>query len=172
MPPNKKSSETARTRKFRASALRQEDERTISHIEEFGCSVVSVARTKDGLGWSYTIGIFDTSGKPEIITVGLSPEAAHSSKSAVGELKEAHQVLSKRVKTADSLLEYYSVHKCSDSTDHFQVEVGEEVGPEFKTARSFYFQVLGEGIYTMVRVTKKRDPRCRGRNILEEMSTK
>jgi hypothetical protein len=68
MPPNKKNFETARTRKFRASALSQQDERTIGHIEEFGCSVVSVKRTEYGLGWSYTIGVFDTTGKPEIMT--------------------------------------------------------------------------------------------------------
>jgi hypothetical protein len=54
-----------------------EDKRTIGHIEKFGCSVVSVARTNYGLGWSYTIGIFDTCGKPEIVTVGLPPETAH-----------------------------------------------------------------------------------------------
>jgi hypothetical protein len=77
MPPNKNSFETARTRKFRANELCQEDEGTISHIEEFGCSVVNVTRTEHGLGWSYTIGVFDTSGKPEIITVGLPPETAH-----------------------------------------------------------------------------------------------
>lgn len=77
MPPSHRNFETARTRKFRASELSQEDERTISHIEEFGCSVVSVKRTNYGLGWSYTIGIFDTIGKPEIITVGLLPETAH-----------------------------------------------------------------------------------------------
>src|SRR5262245_35091697 len=77
MPPNKRNFETARTRKFRQSTLSQEDERTIRHIEEFGCSVVSVARTAYGLGWSYTIGVFDTSGGPEIITVGLPPETAH-----------------------------------------------------------------------------------------------
>ena len=28
-------------------------------------------------GWSYTVGVFDTSGRPEIITVGLLPETAH-----------------------------------------------------------------------------------------------
>jgi uncharacterized protein DUF4262 len=77
MPPTKRNFETERTRKFRAGALCEEDERTISQIEEFGCSVVSVARTEYGLGWSYTIGVFDTSGKPEIITVGLLPETAH-----------------------------------------------------------------------------------------------
>ena len=76
MPPQKRNFETARTRKFRASALCKEDERTISHIEEFGCSVVSVD-AKGGLGWSYTIGNFDTSGAPEIITVGLLPATAH-----------------------------------------------------------------------------------------------
>jgi hypothetical protein len=77
MLDNNKAFETARTRKFRASALSPEDERTVSHIEKFGCSVVSVARTEYGLGWSYTIGIFDTCGQPEIITVGLPPETAH-----------------------------------------------------------------------------------------------
>src|SRR5271166_1044415 len=72
--PHKRNFETARTKKFRATALCQADERTISHIEEFGSSVVKVARTNQGFGWSYTIGIFDTSGGPEIITVGLPPE--------------------------------------------------------------------------------------------------
>ena len=69
--------ETPRTRKFRSGPLSAEDELTISHIEEFGCSVVSVERTRHGLGWSYTVGLFDTTGKPEIITVGLPPETAH-----------------------------------------------------------------------------------------------
>jgi hypothetical protein len=77
MPPGKTRFQTARTRKFRAAALSEEDERTISHVEEFGCSVVSVKRAKYGLGWSYTVGVFDTSGKPEIITVGLLPDTAH-----------------------------------------------------------------------------------------------
>jgi hypothetical protein len=57
--------------------LSDEDERTISHVEEFGCSVVSVKRTTHGLGWSYTVGVFDTCSKPEIITVGLQPDTAH-----------------------------------------------------------------------------------------------
>jgi hypothetical protein len=40
-----KNFETARTRNFRATELSSEDERTIGHIEEFGCSVVNVKRT-------------------------------------------------------------------------------------------------------------------------------
>jgi len=77
MPPGETRFQTARTRNFRATVLPDEDERTIRHVEEFGCSVVSVKRTKYASGWSYTVGVFDTSGKPEIITVGLLPERAH-----------------------------------------------------------------------------------------------
>jgi hypothetical protein len=77
MPQSTRNFETARTRNFRASVLSSADERTISHIEEFGCSVVNVARTNYGLGWSYTIGIFDTSGRSEIIAVGLPTKTAH-----------------------------------------------------------------------------------------------
>jgi hypothetical protein len=77
MSSHMKNFETPRTRKFRASQLSQEEERTIGHIEGFGCSVVNVTGTKYGHGWSYTVGVFDTCGKPEIITVGLPPETAH-----------------------------------------------------------------------------------------------
>ena len=89
MPAKKANFETARTRKFRASALGEEDERTISNIEEFGCSVMHVAGTDQGLGWSYTIGIFDTCGKPEIITVGLPPETAHFALNGAAKLLRA-----------------------------------------------------------------------------------
>lgn len=77
MASDKKSFQTERTEKFRKSELSHSEERTISHIEEFGCSVLNVTRTKHTSGWSYTVGVFDTSGKPEIITVGLLPETAH-----------------------------------------------------------------------------------------------
>lgn len=77
MPPGKTKFQTARTQGFRGTELSKEDERTIGHVEEFGCSVVSVKRTSYGLGWSYTVGVFDTCGKPEIITVGLLPDTAH-----------------------------------------------------------------------------------------------
>lgn len=95
MPPGETKFQTARTRKFRAAALSEQDERTISHVERFGCSVVSVKRTKYGLGWSYTVGIFDTSGKPEIITVGLLPETAHSALSGAAKLLRAGVDLTK-----------------------------------------------------------------------------
>jgi uncharacterized protein DUF4262 len=73
--PNRKF-ETERTRRFRAGELSDRDERTISHVEVFGCEVVQVKKTSTGPGWSYTIGIFDTCGKPDLITVGLPEKTA------------------------------------------------------------------------------------------------
>ena len=76
MPPGKQIFETERTRRFRATELSEEDERTISHIEEFGCSIMNVRKTSHGAGWSYTIGAYDTGAKAEIITVGLKEGTA------------------------------------------------------------------------------------------------
>jgi hypothetical protein len=96
MPLNKRKFETARTRKFRETELCREDERTIGHIEEFGCSVLSVERTSYGLGWSYTVGIFDTCAKPELITVGLPPETAHYALNEAAKLMRAGADLTKK----------------------------------------------------------------------------
>ena len=76
MPNASREFETARTRQFRAAGLNKEDDRTIGLIEEFGCSVIQVKKTEYGLGWSYTVGAYDTAGKPEIITVGLPEKTA------------------------------------------------------------------------------------------------
>jgi Domain of unknown function (DUF4262) len=71
--------ETARTRHFRAGVLNEDDEGTIRNVEKFGCSVISVKSDAGrALGWTYTIGVFDTCGKPDLVTVGLDPEVAHS----------------------------------------------------------------------------------------------
>jgi Domain of unknown function (DUF4262) len=76
MPPTTRNFETARTRRFRATDLTEQDERTISRIEEFGCSITQVKSSTSGPGWSYTLGINDTAGGPEIITVGLREKTA------------------------------------------------------------------------------------------------
>jgi hypothetical protein len=68
--------QTERTRRFRQGDLSETDERTIANIEKFGCQVVQVKQTIAALGWSYTMGVYDTCGKPELITVGLPEETA------------------------------------------------------------------------------------------------
>jgi len=79
MPESVKKFETARTRQLRSTDLNVHDEHTISQIEEFGCSVLSVGRDcRDEFGWTYTIGVFDTCGRPDLITVGLPSKTAHA----------------------------------------------------------------------------------------------
>jgi hypothetical protein len=79
LPDNTRQYETARTRHFRTTELNEHDERTIRHIEEFGCAVVSV-KSSSGRehGWSYTIGVYDTCGKPDLIVAALHHDVAHS----------------------------------------------------------------------------------------------
>jgi hypothetical protein len=79
MPNSAKKFETARTRQLRATDLLSADERTIGQIEEHGCSVISVGRDcREDLSWTYTIGVYDTCGKADLITVGLPFKTAHS----------------------------------------------------------------------------------------------
>ena len=79
MDNQKKKYETERTRSWRATELHPTDTHTIAQIEEYGCSIISVVRDcKDDLGWSYTIGVYDTCGKPDLITVGLHSKTANA----------------------------------------------------------------------------------------------
>lgn len=69
--------ETQRTQHFRSQELTERGGRTITNIETFGCEIVQVKSSTTGPGWSYTVGVYDTCGKPEVITVGLKGETAH-----------------------------------------------------------------------------------------------
>jgi hypothetical protein len=68
--------DTERIKRHRSKLLSESDERTIGRVETFGCEVVQVTSTATSQGWSYTVGIYDTCGQPEVITVGLREETA------------------------------------------------------------------------------------------------
>jgi uncharacterized protein DUF4262 len=63
--------------RFRAEKLEEREERTIANIEKYGCEVIQVKRSNANPGWSYTLGVYDTCGKPEVITVGLYENTSH-----------------------------------------------------------------------------------------------
>jgi hypothetical protein len=46
-------------------------ENTLRHIRETGVGVISVAGDDRSLGWTYSTGLFDTYGQPEIILTGF-----------------------------------------------------------------------------------------------------
>lgn len=98
--------------------------------------------------------------------------AGWSSESASGALREAHRAFSRRNQATNPLYEFNSVYKCSGSHVRHQVELVESTGKDFKTESSFYYQVVGDGTYTMMRVSKTPDPSCRGDNLLEGITAK
>jgi hypothetical protein len=54
------------------------DKRLVDDVEKYGFHIINV-REENGIpGWGYTIGIYETAKQPEIIVVGLKPDAAHS----------------------------------------------------------------------------------------------
>jgi len=100
-----------------------------------------------------------------------SESAAWSSSSSADMLRQAHQMMSRREKSTNRLLEYGSVYKCSGG-DSYQVEVIEETGKNFNVEHSYYFHLAGDGPFTMTSVSQKSDGNCGGRNLLDDMATK
>lgn len=89
MPNSEIKFATDRTRFLRSCELDAQEDRTISHIETHGCSVFRVESSTTGPSWSYTVGVYDTSGRPELITVGLlEPTARFLLNEAAGELRK------------------------------------------------------------------------------------
>ena len=68
---------TERTAAFRRTTLDEREQKTVSDIEMFGATVIHVEPTASGPSWSYTIGVFDTCGKSEIVAIGLKQETVH-----------------------------------------------------------------------------------------------
>lgn len=99
-----------------------------------------------------------------------SEASAWSSKASMPELKQAHDKWSRHEKANNRLLEFCSVHECS--ADSYQVEVCEETGKNFTVSHSSYFEVSGSGPFTMTHVSTSPNPKCKGRDLLEDMATK
>jgi hypothetical protein len=98
--------------------------------------------------------------------------SAWSSKAASEQLRKEHNGLSRTDNSADRLLSFGTIYRCSDAQDHFQVELVEETGPKFDIDQSFYFQVVGKNAFTMTGISRIPDPKCAGRDLLDEMSNK
>jgi hypothetical protein len=53
------------------------DQRTLEHIERFGCSVMHIAAEDDLPPFTYSVGIKKTSAAPEVVVIGLKEPIAH-----------------------------------------------------------------------------------------------
>lgn len=54
------------------------DQQTLDNIQEYGCSVMHIAGEDDLPPFSYSVGVQQTSGAPEMVVIGLKPELAHA----------------------------------------------------------------------------------------------
>lgn len=68
---------TKRLQAWRASELERSFTSTLDHIEEFGWECLSVKGDSVAPRFSYTIGLFDTAGLPELVQVGLTEKTGH-----------------------------------------------------------------------------------------------
>jgi hypothetical protein len=59
-------------------------ENTLRHIRETGVGIISVAQDERALGWTYSTGLFDRYGQPEIILTGFPVGLAQSIINGVG----------------------------------------------------------------------------------------
>ena len=53
------------------------EEKALTDIQEYGCHILHVLEDENGPRFSYSIGIEQTSGQPEIIITGLKQDLAH-----------------------------------------------------------------------------------------------
>ena len=60
-----------------ARAMDRIDETTREHITEFGCSVIHVAEEDELPPFTYSVGITEQTGEPEVVVIGLKRDLAH-----------------------------------------------------------------------------------------------
>jgi hypothetical protein len=69
---------TERTRTWRAREIKPWFVEALDVIEKFGCQVMTIAADVVTPSFSYTAGVYDNCGRPELITVGLPSNVAHT----------------------------------------------------------------------------------------------
>lgn len=69
---------TDRTRFLRQTKLEPDEAKLLDDVEEYGCHIIQVREEGGFPGWSYTVGLSDVLGCPELIVVGLKDGVAHS----------------------------------------------------------------------------------------------
>jgi len=64
--------------RFQGCTLDAEEKDAIEKIETYGWMVMNIKDEPGKSGWSYTIGMYETYGHPEIIIFGMSVDSRHS----------------------------------------------------------------------------------------------
>jgi len=76
IPMSMRGPDSDRLRLLRESTVDLRDRKILDDVRTYGCSVMQVKAEGGVPGWSYTVGLFETSGQPEIIVIGLKEDLA------------------------------------------------------------------------------------------------
>lgn len=68
--------QTARTQELLSSELSKTEREFVENIEEFGCQILTVDAAIKYHSWTYTLGLVDTGGRFELLTIGLPSSTA------------------------------------------------------------------------------------------------
>lgn len=99
MPDEKRS----RVQLFRQQKLEPDEKKLVDDVEEYGCHIIQVRPNNEIPGWSYTIGLHENFGQPEVIVVGLKEDTAHHVLNEVGRLFRAGVAFDDRHRQGDLL---------------------------------------------------------------------
>jgi hypothetical protein len=69
---------TDRIRILRQRSLEPDEKKLVDDIESYGCHIIQVREGNGFPGWSFTVGLSDVLGVPELIVIGLKNNVAHS----------------------------------------------------------------------------------------------
>jgi len=69
---------TDRIRILRQRSLEPDEKKLVDDIESYGCHIIQVREGNGFPGWSFTVGLGDVLGVPELIVIGLKNNVAHS----------------------------------------------------------------------------------------------
>jgi len=68
---------TDRTRILRQGNLEPDETKLVHDVERYRCHIIQVREENGVPGWSYTVGLSDVLGVPELIVIGLKENVAH-----------------------------------------------------------------------------------------------
>jgi len=69
---------TERLRSLHKAELQPDERKLIDDVEKYGCHVIQIREEGGFPAWSYTVGLKEVLGCPELIVIGLKPDVAHS----------------------------------------------------------------------------------------------
>ncbi len=118
------------------------------NIAQYGLHILHILGDTEGACFTYSIGLYETFGHPEIILLGLKAEVAHSILNAMADVIRDHHSFDSHL-FYDDILGGYSCYMLPVEQQHYDAYVGQAVSyyghTDFPLLQCVYPSV--EGVY-------------------------